>query len=136
MILTNRLQYYAHLVVDPKNSEHVYVMNVYLQVSDDGGKTLRNLGERFKHVDNHTIWIDPRDANFYRVGCDGGVYESWDRGRNWRFVANLPITQFYDVTVDSAGPFYHVYGGTQDNFTLGGTAPTGVFTASPMPTGS
>ncbi|HLN26735.1 MAG TPA: hypothetical protein VK395_03265 [Gemmataceae bacterium] len=115
-------QYYAHLVVDPKNSERVYVMNVYLQVSDDGGKTLRNLGERFKHVDNHTIWIDPRDANFYRVGCDGGVYESWDRGRNWRFVANLPITQFYDVTVDSAGPFYHVYGGTQDNFTLGGTA--------------
>jgi len=115
-------QYYAHLVVDPKNSERVYVMNVYLQVSDDGGKTLRNLGERFKHVDNHTIWIDPRDANFYRVGCDGGVYESWDRGRNWRFVANLPITQFYDVTVDNAGPFYHVYGGTQDNFTLGGPA--------------
>jgi len=115
-------QYYSHLVVDPKNSERVYVMNVFIQVSDDGGKTLHNLGERFKHVDNHTIWIDPKDASFYRVGCDGGVYESWDRGRNWRFVANLPITQFYDVTVDNAGPFYHVYGGTQDNFTLGGPA--------------
>jgi photosystem II stability/assembly factor-like uncharacterized protein len=117
-------QYYAHLVVDPKNSERIYVMNVYMLVSDDGGKTLRRLGERFKHVDNHTIWIDPNDTNFYRVGCDGGIYESCDRGTNWRFLSNLPITQFYDVTVDNAGPFYHVYGGTQDNFTLGGPART------------
>jgi photosystem II stability/assembly factor-like uncharacterized protein len=116
--------YYAHLVVDPKNAERVYVMNVFMQVSDDGGKTLRRLGEKFKHVDNHTIWIDPHNTNYYLVGCDGGVYESLDRGVNWRFQANLPITQFYDIAVDNGGPFYHVYGGTQDNFTLGGPART------------
>jgi photosystem II stability/assembly factor-like uncharacterized protein len=117
-------QYYAHLVVDPKNADRIYVMNVLIRVSDDGGKTLRNLGEKWKHVDNHTIWIDPKNTNSYRVGCDGGVYESADRGANWRFISNLPITQFYDVAVDENAPFYHVYGGTQDNFTLGGPART------------
>lgn len=117
-------QYYAHLVVDPANAERIYVMNVLIQVSDDGGKTLRRLGERFKHVDNHEIWIDPRNPSYYLVGCDGGIYESFDRGANWEFKSNLPITQFYDVAVDNAGPFYHVYGGTQDNFTLGGPART------------
>ena len=117
-------QYYAHLVVDPKNAERVYVMGVYMQVSDDGAKTLRRLGEKWKHVDNHAIWIDSKHPDYYLVGCDGGVYESFDKGANWRFHGNLPITQFYDVTVDDAGPFYHVYGGTQDNFTLGGPART------------
>jgi photosystem II stability/assembly factor-like uncharacterized protein len=117
-------QYYAHLVVDPVNAERVYVMNVYIQVSDDGGKTLHKLGEKFKHVDNHEIWIDPKNPGYYLVGCDGGIYESFDRGANWRFLSNLPVTQFYDVTVDNQGPFYHVYGGTQDNATLGGPART------------
>jgi photosystem II stability/assembly factor-like uncharacterized protein len=115
-------QYYAHLVVDPANADRLYVMGVLIQASDDGGKTLHPLGERFKHVDNHEIWIDPHDPSFYRVGCDGGVYESYDRAGHWRFLANLPITQFYDVGIDTAAPFYHVYGGTQDNFTLGGPA--------------
>ena len=78
-------QYYAHLVVDPKNADRIYVMNVYIRVSDDGGKTLQRLGEKFKHVDNHEIWIDPKDTNYYLVGCDGGVYESFDRGANWKF---------------------------------------------------
>jgi photosystem II stability/assembly factor-like uncharacterized protein len=115
-------QYYAHLVVDPKDENRVYVMNVLIRVSDDGGKTLRPLGEKWKHVDNHEIWIDPRNTNHYRVGCDGGVYESRDRGATWHFHANLPVTQFYDVAVSDDGPWYHVYGGTQDNFTLGGPA--------------
>ncbi|HEV3115575.1 MAG TPA: hypothetical protein VGY58_00890, partial [Gemmataceae bacterium] len=117
-------QYYAHMVVDPKNPDRLYVMSVYLQVSDDGGKTLRGLGERWKHVDNHEIWIDPGATNYYLVGCDGGVYESFDQGEHWKFISNLPITQFYDVAADDAAPFYHVYGGTQDNFTLGGPART------------
>ncbi len=117
-------QYYAHLVVDPKNAERIYVMNVYIQVSDDGGKTLRRLGERWKHVDSHCMWIDPNNPSFYRVGCDGGIYESHDKGANWRFLDNLPVTQFYDITVDNNAPFYRVYGGTQDNFTLGGPART------------
>jgi photosystem II stability/assembly factor-like uncharacterized protein len=116
--------YFAGVVVDPKNADRVYVMGVYLQVSDDGGKTLKRLGSKWRHVDDHALWIDPRDNNHYRVGCDGGVYESHDRGANWAFVANLPITQFYDICVDETGPFYNVYGGTQDNFSLGGPART------------
>lgn len=118
-------QYYAHVAVDPKDANRIYVMNVLIQVSDDGGKTLRRLGERWKHVDNHTIWIDPGNPRHYRVGCDGGIYESYDRAATWKFHDNLPITQFYDVAVEeAAGPFYHVYGGTQDNFTLGGPVRT------------
>jgi len=117
-------QYYSHLVVDPANKDRVYVMGVLIQVSDDGGKTLTNLGERAKHVDNHEIWIDPKDPKYYLVGCDGGIYESFDRGATWHMKPNLPVTQFYDVTCDESGPFYHVYGGTQDNFTLGGPART------------
>ena len=116
--------YYSRIVADPKNVDRVYVMNVFLMVSDDGGKTLRRLGEKSKHVDNHEIWIDPNNIDHYLVGCDGGVYESYDRGANWDFKRNLPVTQFYDVTVDNARPFYNVYGGAQDNFAFGGPSRT------------
>jgi photosystem II stability/assembly factor-like uncharacterized protein len=116
--------YYGHVVVDPKDDNRIYVMNVYIQVSDDGGKTLRRLGMKWMHVDCHCIYIDPNNTNYYLVGCDGGIYESHDRAANWRHHSNLPVTQFYDVTVDEAAPFYNVYGGTQDNNTLGGPART------------
>jgi photosystem II stability/assembly factor-like uncharacterized protein len=116
--------YYSRIVADPKNVDRVYVMNVFLMVSDDGGKTLRRLGEKSKHVDNHDIWIDTNNTDHYLVGCDGGVYESYDRGANWDFKRNLPVTQFYDVTADNAKPFYNVYGGAQDNFAFGGPSRT------------
>ena len=116
--------YYSQITADPAAVDRVYVMSVFAQVSDDGGQTLRNLGERWKHVDNHAIWIDPLHPHHYLVGGDGGVYESWERGRSWTFVANLPVTQFYDVDVDTSKPFYNVYGGTQDNFSLGGPSRT------------
>jgi photosystem II stability/assembly factor-like uncharacterized protein len=116
--------YYGQIICDPKDVDRIYVPNVIMMVSDDGGRTLRPLGERSKHVDNHAIWINPNNTNHYLVGCDGGVYESFDRGQYWHFKANLPIAQFYDVTVDQAAPFYHVYGGTQDNFSLGGPSRT------------
>ena len=116
--------YYARIVADPKDVDRIYVMNVFLMVSDDGGKTLRRLGEKSKHVDNHDIWIDPNNTDHYLVGCDGGVYESHDRGANWEFKRNLPITQFYDVTTDNATPFYNVFGGAQDNFNVGGPSRT------------
>ncbi|HYL78231.1 MAG TPA: glycosyl hydrolase [Bryobacteraceae bacterium] len=112
-------QYYAHVVVDPVNPDRVYIMNVNISVSNDGGRTLGSLPTRNKHVDNHEIWIDPKNNNRYLVGCDGGVYESFDKGDNWIFKANLPIPQFYDVSVDYAEPFYNIYGGTQDNFSFG-----------------
>jgi photosystem II stability/assembly factor-like uncharacterized protein len=116
--------YYARIVADPKEVDRIYVMNVFLMVSDDGGRTLRRLGERSKHVDNHDIWINPDNTDHYLVGCDGGVYESFDRGSNWEFKANLPVPQFYDITTDNAKPFYNIYGGTQDNFSFGGPSRT------------
>ncbi|MEP7341821.1 MAG: glycosyl hydrolase [Acidobacteriota bacterium] len=116
--------YYGQIIADPKNVDRVYIPNVVFQVSDDGGRTQRPLGERLKHVDNHAIWVDPKDTNYLLVGCDGGVYESLDRGANWNFKANLPIAQFYDVAIDNQMPFYFVYGGTQDNNSLGGPAKT------------
>src|SRR6185503_16304821 len=96
--------YYSQIFADPKEVDRIYVMNVFLMVSDDGGRTLRRLGEKSKHVDNHVIWIDPDNTRHYLVGCDGGVYESYDRGANWHFKSNLPLGQFYDVTVDNATP--------------------------------
>ena len=116
--------YYARIVADPKDVDRIYVMNVFLMVSDDGGRTLRRLGEKSKHVDNHEIWIDPNNTDHYLVGCDGGVYESHDRGANWDFKRNLPVTQLYDVTTDNAAPFYNVFGGAQDNFAFGGPSRT------------
>jgi len=116
--------YYSQIFADPKEVDRIYVMNVFLMVSDDGGRTLRRLGEKSKHVDNHVIWIDPDNTRHYLVGCDGGVYESYDRGANWQFKSNLPLGQFYDVTVDNATPFYNVYGGMQDNYSVGGPSRT------------
>ncbi len=117
-------QYYQEIVADPKVPGRVYSLDTYMQVTEDGGKTFKRAGEEFKHVDNHALWIDPDDNNHLIVGCDGGLYESFDRATTWRFTANLPITQFYKVTVDEALPFYNLYGGTQDNFTLGGPSRT------------
>ncbi len=114
--------YYGQIVADPKEVDRVYMPNVQNQVSTDGGRTFQNLGERLKHVDNHAIWIDPKNTDYLLVGCDGGIYESFDRGQNWAFKSNLPISQFYDIAVDNSVPFYNVYGGTQDNNSLGGPA--------------
>ncbi|HEV2490335.1 MAG TPA: hypothetical protein VGT03_11035 [Candidatus Acidoferrales bacterium] len=116
--------YYGVLEPDPKNVDRLYVMNVVIMVSDDGGKTVHPIGLRNEHSDNHVMWIDPSDTDYMLVGCDGGVYETYDRGENWIWKANLPLAQFYDVAVDNADPFYFVYGGTQDNFSLGGPSRT------------
>jgi len=115
-------QYYQEIVVDPTNENRVYSLDTYMMVSEDGGKNFKRLGEKNKHVDNHALWIDPNNTDHLIVGCDGGLYESWTRGKNWDFKPNLPVTQFYRVAVDYDTPFYSVYGGTQDNFSLG--APT------------
>jgi len=117
-------QYYNELVPDPVDVDTVYSMDTWLHRTVDGGKTWTKVGEKFKHVDNHAMWINPADTDHVIVGCDGGVYLSYDRGATWSFVGNLPITQFYRVSVDSSKPFYYVYGGTQDNNSLGGPSRT------------
>src|SRR5207247_5792251 len=75
--------YYARIVADPKDVDRIYVMNVFLMVSDDGGRTIRRLGEKSKHVDNHEIWIDQNNNDPYLFGWQGGLYESFDPGANW-----------------------------------------------------
>jgi photosystem II stability/assembly factor-like uncharacterized protein len=108
--------YYARVVADPKNVDRIFVMNVQLRESLDGGKTLHTVSEVNHHGDNHAIWIDPDDTRHWLLGSDGGMYETWDGAKSWEFKANLPTVQFYDVAVDNALPFYNVCGGTQDNF--------------------
>jgi photosystem II stability/assembly factor-like uncharacterized protein len=117
-------QYYNELFADPKDLDRVYLTDTWLQVTDDGGKSFHKVGERHKHVDNHAMWIAPTDPTHMLVGCDGGVYETYDRGKTWEFKANLPLAQFYRVAVDNTKPFYYVYGGTQDNNSLGGPSRT------------
>ena len=117
-------QYYQEIVADPNVFDRVYSMDTHMMITEDGGKNFKPLGERYKHVDNHALVIDPKDSNHLLIGCDGGLYESWDRGRNYQFKPNLPIAQYYKITVDSAAPFYRVYGGTQDNATHGGPTRT------------
>jgi photosystem II stability/assembly factor-like uncharacterized protein len=121
---TSAGNYYQELVCDPKDPDRVYSMDVFLQVTDDGGATWRALGDESKHWDSHALWIDPCDTDYYLNGNDGGVYESFDRGRTWKYMPNLPVTQFYKVTTDNDTPFYNVYGGTQDNYSLGGPSRT------------
>ena len=117
-------QYYQEIIADPHDGDRVYSNDTWLQVTEDGGKSFRRVGERFKHVDNHSLWIDPDDPDHLIAGCDGGIYETFDRTETWNFKANLSITQFYKIEADNDFPFYNVYGGTQDNFTLGGPART------------
>ena len=111
--------YYGDIFADPTQFDRIYVPDVLFQVSDDGGRTLRPLGTRAMHVDNHIIWIDPHNPDHYLVGNDGGLYRSLDRGQTWVFFENLPLAQYYDVDVDNVVPFYNVYGGLQDNNSVG-----------------
>lgn len=117
-------QYYQEIVACPHKFDRIYSLDTYNMVSEDGGKTFSQLGESDKHVDNHALVIDPNDPDHLICGCDGGVYETWDRGKTYDFKANLPITQFYKVAVSNEKPFYFVYGGTQDNATQGGPSRT------------
>lgn len=117
-------QYYNEIVCHPTDVDTVYSLDTFMHVTEDGGKTFKPAPREDRHVDDHALWIDPHQPDYMLVGCDGGVYESFDRGANWDYKPNLPVTQFYRVAVDNSVPFYYVYGGTQDNNTLGGPSRT------------
>lgn len=113
-------QYYNEIFCDPKDADKVYSVETISRVTEDGGKTWRPVGNNKRHVDDHAMWIDPSDTKHFLIGGDGGVYETFDEGKEFIFKSNLPVTQFYRVQVDNSLPFYYVYGGTQDNSSMGG----------------
>ncbi len=116
--------YYQELYASPHRFDRIYLADVRMQVSDDGGRTFTRLPEEHKHSDNHALAFKASDPDYLLIGTDGGLYESFDHGAHWRYFANLPLTQYYKIALDDTAPFYHVYGGTQDNATQRGPVRT------------
>ncbi len=116
--------YYQELYASPHKFDKIYSMEINILVSNDGGKKWGKIHEDKKHGDNHAIAFDPSSPDFLLCGSDGGLYETHDSGKTWRFISNLPVTQFYRIAVDNDKPFYNVLGGTQDNCTQLGPSRT------------
>ncbi|MGW8314441.1 MAG: WD40/YVTN/BNR-like repeat-containing protein [Bacteroidales bacterium] len=116
--------YYQELYASPHHPGTLYLVDVYVQVSHDHGKTFTRLKEDLKHSDTHSINFRLSDPDYLLLGTDGGIYESFDGAEHWRFIDNLPITQIYKLAVDDTDPFYYIYGGTQDNGSIGGPSRT------------
>ncbi len=104
--------YFSRIVVDPKNPDIVAKGGFLGSISRDGGKTFRNLGQM--HPDIHDILFDNKDSDRIYAATDGGVYRSWDGGTTFEIVANIPVSQFYHISIDDKEP-YNIYGGLQDN---------------------
>ncbi|MEO8725624.1 MAG: hypothetical protein ABI383_05830, partial [Acidobacteriaceae bacterium] len=113
MMINARPWYFGRFAVAPDNEEKLYFLSFDLMLSNDGGKTARNIG-RGVHADHHAIWIDPTDPQRILEGNDGGVYLTWNGGNNWSFLDGLPIAQLYSVSLDNKTPF-NVCAGLQDN---------------------
>ncbi len=117
--------YYQEIEASPVNPELVYQMDVFIQVTRNGGATFEILETGHdKHSDNHALVIDPANGRHLIVGTDSGVYESFDEGKTWRHFPNLPVSQFYKVALNNRVPFYDILGGAQDLGTLHGPSRT------------
>lgn len=110
--ITVRPFYFSRIVIDPKNPDVIVKAGLSGSISRDGGKTFKDLG--FMHSDIHDIAFHVKDSDYMFAGTDGGVYRSWNGGTTFEIVENLPLAQFYHVSVDNAEP-YNIYGGLQDN---------------------
>jgi photosystem II stability/assembly factor-like uncharacterized protein len=112
-----RASYYSQIRIDPQNPDKIWVLGGSLAVSIDGGRTFRSDDTgNLIHVDHHALSINPSDPDHLVLGNDGGLYFSYDGSRHWDFIDNLPIGQYYDISVDTRDPYW-IYGGTQDNGT-------------------
>ena len=116
--------YYQELYASRHREGTLYLMSNTVQISNDHGKTFKNMNEKNKHVDSHAMAFKGSDPDYVLFGTDGGLYESFDHTKSWKYVSNLPITQYYKVAVDDSKPFYNIYGGTQDNGSHGGPSQT------------
>jgi photosystem II stability/assembly factor-like uncharacterized protein len=105
--------YFSRMEVDPGNDSIVFKCGLDLTISKDRGESFRTVGSNV-HSDIHDVWINPANTNHIIIGTDGGVYESYDGGYLFKMFMNLPVSQFYHVSVDMEKPF-NVYGGLQDN---------------------
>jgi photosystem II stability/assembly factor-like uncharacterized protein len=108
--------YFSTIEVDPKDSKRIYRPAYSFSISNDGGQSFTEAMQQsgWVHGDMHALWINPNNTSHMYLGTDGGVYMSLDRGNNWVFLNNLPVSQFYHVQIDNEIP-YNVYGGLQDN---------------------
>ena len=116
--------YYQELIASPHEDGTLYMMNNAALISKDHGKTFTNMSRSNQHSDSHALVFKKSDPNYLLIGTDGGLYESFDNTQSWKYVRNLPITQYFKIAVDDAKPFYNVYGGTQDNGSHGGPSRT------------
>ncbi len=121
--IVSRGLYYTDLRIDPANADRVYAVSSRLFLSVDGGKGWQRIS-RSTHVDYHALWIDPENPRRMWQGQDGGVAVSYDRGKSWEPIRNLPIGQFYQLFYDHRQPFYYLGGGLQDNGTWYGPSRT------------
>jgi len=115
----NRPFYYAEIHADPLNENRIYTIFTYVNVSEDGGKSFKELMPAYGtsvgvHPDHHAWYIHPKNPDMMLNGNDGGLNITYDGGETWRFVQNLPVGQFYHINTDNEYP-YNVYGGMQDN---------------------
>lgn len=116
--------YYQELIASPHEEGTLYMMNNSALISTDHGKNFTNMKRSNQHSDSHALVFKKSDPNYLLIGTDGGLYESFDNTNSWKYVRNLPITQYFKIAVDDALPFYNVYGGTQDNGSHGGPSQT------------
>ncbi|PRY89826.1 photosystem II stability/assembly factor-like uncharacterized protein [Mongoliibacter ruber] len=116
--------YYMELFASPHQFDLIYMMDASMKYSSDGGKNWHIVNRDHIHGDFHGMAFKKSDPNYVMLATDGGLYESFDLAKNWRFMPNLPITQYYKVSLDDAEPFYNIYAGTQDNGTHGGPSRT------------
>jgi len=130
MSVLRRASYYSHIYVHPLDENTLYIPEVRMNISVDGGNTFEQAGwafsswltTKFIHGDFHPLWIDPKDPNHMIVGTDGGLYASYDKGENWE-AHHMPIGQFHTIAVDMRNPYY-IYGGMEDNGSWAGPSAT------------